>query len=198
MRRRRSVALVALIGLAVLAGARSPVQAQWWKLAWTLDVKYTQPKRVPVDVPGAGTVLFTYLTYEITNRSLRDVDVVPVVTMVTDTFQTYYNVNQPDVKTIAERRERKALLTPLEMVGPLKIGESRSGVIIFRDVDLKAKRWHIYFAGLSGEYVLQLIPGQAEPLILHKAFHLEYRNRGDGFRPRDEEIEFVQAEWTYR
>ena len=84
------------------------------------------------------------------------------------------------------------------MMGPIKVGDSRQGVIVLRDVDLKAKRWDLYITGLSGEYVLQLIPGQAEPIIRHKAYHVAYRNRGDEFGPTDDEIEVVKKEWTYR
>jgi hypothetical protein len=194
----RTIAVVVLAGAIALMGWLPQARAaQWWKLAWTLEVTVTPPKRVTVKEAG-GSVLYTYLTYEISNRGLRDVDVVPLVTLTTDTLKVYHNQTQPMVKAMAERRERAALRTGVEMMGPIKVGESRRGVVIFRDIDLKAKRWHLYIAGLSGEYVLQLIPGRAEPLILHKTYHVEYRNRGDEFEPHDDEIEFVKKEWTYR
>lgn len=188
-----AVGVLALIGWLPKAGA-----AQWWKLAWTFDVKTTRPQRVAINVPGAGAVRFMYLTYEVTNRSLREVQVVPLASLVTDTFKTYRNQTQPDVKALAERREGTTLRSTTEMMGMVKQGESRRGIIIFREVDPGAKRWDIYISGLSGEYVLQLIPGRAEPLVLHKTYHVQYRNRGDEFDPRDDEIEHVKTEWTYR
>jgi len=198
MRTGRSVAIVVVIGAVALMGWLPQAEAaRWWKLAWTLDVSVTPPRRVPVREAG-GTVLYTYCTYTITNRSLREVDIVPLPVLVTDTLKTYYSQTQPTVKALAERRERATLKTSTEMMGPIKVGDSRQGVIILRDVDLKAKRWDLYITGLSGEYVLQLIPGRAEPIIRHKAYHVEYRNRGDEFEPTDDEIEVVKTEWTYR
>ena len=198
MKKARPIVIAALAATVAVLGWMPRAQAaRWWKLAWTLDVTVTQPKRLVITEAGE-TVLYTYLTYEITNRSLRDVEIVPLVTLVTDTMQTYHNQTQPVAKAIVERRERAALKTTVEMMAPIKVGESRRGVVIFRGVDLKAKRWHVYLSGLSGEYVLQLIPGQAEPLILYKTYHVEYRNRGDDIEPTDDEIEFVNQEWTYR
>jgi len=198
MKKVRSIAVAVLAGAVALMGWMPRAQAaRWWKLAWTLDVTVTQPKRVAVR-ESTGTVLYTYLTYQITNRSLRDLDVVPLATLVTDTMKTYHNQTQPVVKAIVERRERVALKTSVEMMTPIKVGETRRGVVIFRNIDLKAKRWHLYLAGLSGEYVLQMIPGKAEPLLLYKTYHVEYRNRGDDIEPTDDEIQYVKKEWTYR
>ena len=198
MKWARVLVVAALAGSATLLGLLPRAEAaRWWKLAWTLDVSVTRPKRVPVHEPG-GTALYTYLTYTITNRSLREVNVVPLPVLVTDTLKTYYNQTQPVVKAIAERRERKKLAGPADMLGPLKVGDSRTGIIAFRNVDLAAKRWDLYITGLSGEYVLQLIPGRAEPVVRHKAYHVQYRIRGDRFEPSDDEIEVVKEEWTYR
>jgi len=198
MKKVRFIAVAVLAGAVALMGWMPHAQAaRWWKLAWTLDVTVTQPKRVVVR-ESTGTVLYTYLTYQITNRSLRDLDIVPLPTLVTDTMKTYHNQTQPVVKAIVERRERVALKTSVEMMAPIKVGETRRGVVIFRNIDLKAKRWHLYLAGLSGEYVLQIIPGKAEPLLLYKTYHVEYRNRGDHIEPTDDEIQFVKKEWTYR
>ena len=198
MRTGRSVAIVVVIAAVALMGWLPWAEAaRWWKLAWTLDVSVTQPRRVAVREAG-GTVLYTYCTYKITNRSLREVDIVPLPVLVTDTLKTYYSQTHPMVKALAERRERAALKTSTEMMGPIKVGDSRQGVIVLRDVDLKAKRWDLYITGLSGEYVLQLIPGQAEPIIRHKAYHVAYRNRGDAIEPTDDEIEVVKKEWAYR
>jgi len=172
--------------------------ARWWKLAWTLDTEVTPAKRVSVDEPGAGATLYTYVTYTITNRSLRDVDIVPLVSLVTDTHKTYYAQTVPAVKALIERKEGAALKSNSEMMGPINRGGTRRGVAIFRNVDLTAKRWDIYLEGLSGEYALQLIPGRADPLILYKTYHVEIRNVGDEYEPRDSELERVRTEWTYR
>jgi hypothetical protein len=191
------------IGLAVLAAvlAGSWAEAQTTRPSqrpWTLDVTVTAPHRVAVKDPGQNTVLFTYLTYEITNRTLRDVDIVPRAVLVTDTHKTYTNQTRPDVKAIAERREGGPLLDGSQMMGVLKVGEKKRGIIVFRDVDLTAKVWDLYLAGLSNEYVNQLIPGETESLILYKAYHVQYRNVGDVHEPTDDELVHEKSEWTYR
>ena len=115
MKWARVLVVAALAGSATLLGLLPRAEAaRWWKLAWTLDVSVTRPKRVPVHEPG-GTALYTYLTYTITNRSLREVNVVPLPVLVTDTLKTYYNQTQPVVKAIAERREAQRRL-PLQQV----------------------------------------------------------------------------------
>ena len=135
--------------------------------AWTLDVKFLDPQRLSLRLPGdREPTTFWYLLYEVTNSTGRDVDFYPSVRLVTNTLQVVEGGAEipPSVYDVVAGRHKNEfpfLAPPTRVTGRLLQGRqnARSSVAVFRMFDKEANSFTIYASGFSGE--LKRIPNPA-------------------------------------
>ena len=153
---RKALLLMGLcsIGWAVAQAAPEPrISAD----AWELTIRYEDPKRVSVYVPGEEKpIVYWYMLYKVVNEGRDEVEFYPDVQIVTDALDVVHAERQvsPEAFRAIQRRAQDPLLTPPhKMAGVIRRGKDRAkhGVAIWRDFNENAKNFTVFFAGLSGE-----------------------------------------------
>jgi len=128
-------------------------------IAWELEFKFLDPRRITVQVPGQEQPeVYWYMVYTVSNPDRRSVRFFPTFQLVTEDVRvvdTDVGVSKLVFDTIKERyrQTHKYLTHPTEALGELLTGDdnARESVAIWRDVDLSGNRFSVYVAGLSGE-----------------------------------------------
>ncbi len=162
--------------------------------AWELSIKFQDPQRVAVTVPGQKSpVVYWYMLYTVENSTEREVDFYPDFTLVTDTMRIVKNevqVSPEAFQAIQRRSGNPALLPPEKVLGKLLRGQdrARSSVAIWKDFEPQAKGFTVFVAGLSGEVSFVKNPaydskkpedaGNRRAFILRKTLELPYKFPG--------------------
>jgi hypothetical protein len=127
-------------------------------VSWELELRFDDPQRIEVSVPGQGTQVYWYMTYTVVNPGDRSQRFFPTFQITTDDMQvidTDLGIHPAVFQAIRDRyRIRyKYLLSPTEVMGELQIGEdnARESVAIWRPFELTVDKFTVYIAGLSGE-----------------------------------------------
>ena len=162
---------------------------------WTLDIQYSQPKQISVNVPSDPTgkpKRFWYIILSLTNNTGQDVPFYPAFYLATDTFKV-----MPSEKRLRKvvfnkvkilNQGRYPFLESLDFVGNRILqGEdnSRDIAVIWPDFDPKAKNIDMYFSGLSNETAVIDHPiekdanGKPTQVFLSKTLQLKYAIGGD-------------------
>lgn len=161
---------------------------------WELKIKFQDPQRVAVTVPGQkAPVVYWYMVYTVENPTDREVDFFPDFTLVTDTMRVVKSELQvsPEAFQAIQRRSGIAgLLPPEKVLGKLLRGQdrARSSVAIWKDFEAPAKGFTVFVAGLSGEVSFVKNPaydpkkpedaGNKRAFILRKTLELPYKFPG--------------------
>lgn len=162
--------------------------------SWELTIRFQDPQRVAVTVPGQkAPVVYWYMVYTVENPTDREVDFYPDFVLVTDTMRIIKSEQQvsPEAfQAIQRRSENPALLPPEKVLGKLLRGRdrARSSVAIWKDFEPQAKGFTIFVAGLSGEVSFVRNPAydpskpegpaNRRAFILRKTLELPYKFPG--------------------
>ena len=181
---------------------------------WTLNVKYSQPQQISVNVPSDPTGKprrFWYIILTVTNNSSQDVPFYPAFYLSTDTFQVI-----PSEKRLRQvvfekiklvNQGRYPFLESLDFVGnKILQGEdnSRDIAVIWPDFDPKAKNVDLFFAGLSNETAVIPHPtnkdeyGMPERVFLAKTLQLKYAIGGDERLREYAKLKPTGKDWVMR
>lgn len=179
---------------------------------WTLDVEYSQPRQLEVQIPGAETPQrYWYIILTLVNRTGRDVDFFPECTLVTDTFQVLeanVDINSIVFNRIFRLHEgRYPFLHPIEQADSVLLqGEDNSVdlAIIWPDFDPMAKQITLFVQGLSNQTTVIEHPtktdvkGDPVEIYLSKTLGLQYAVPGDPLFRSDARLEYLDTVWVFR
>lgn len=148
--------------------------------SWQLDVKFHDPQRIDVRLPGdAHHTTYWYMLYEVTNSTRQDRQFFPSFRLVTSTLKVIEGgaeVHPLVYDAIAARHKEEFpfLAPPTKVAGLLLQGEAnaRASAAVFRTFDPEADGFTIYAAGFSGE-----IERMANPAFKPKAKESEHNPR---------------------
>ncbi len=185
-------------------------------ISWELDLRFLDPQRIEVQVPGAATPeVYWYMVYTVTNHTGRSQQFFPTFQLVTDDLRvidTDMGISALVFNAIRERHRRTHpdLVHPTKAIGDLLTGDdnARESVAIWRGVEADAHSFCIYVAGLSGETRLvknpTFDPGRPESpenskqFTLRKTLEICYNLRGDSGARALAEPERVGVRWLMR
>jgi len=136
-----------------MAGASSGARS------WQLDVKFYDPQRIDLRLPGDSQYTsFWYMVYEVTNSTGQDRQFFPSFRLLTGTLKVVEggaDIHPLVYDAVAGRHkdEFPFLAPPGKVAGPLLQGEAnaRASVAVFREFDPEADDFTVYAAGFSGE-----------------------------------------------
>jgi hypothetical protein len=128
-------------------------------ISWELEFRYLHPRRIEVQLAGADKpAVFWYMVYTAVNTSSTTQRFYPTFELVTDdlrVIETDMGISPIVFDAIRERHKltHPYLTHPTKAIGDLRVGEDYAleSVAIWRADDLKAEKFTIYVAGLSGE-----------------------------------------------
>ena len=181
---------------------------------WTLNVQYSQPQQIMVDIPSDPTGKprrFWYIILTITNNSLRDVPFYPAFYLSTDTYQIIPSEKRlrkivfDKIKVV--NQGRYPFLESLDFVGNKILqgtDNTRDIAVIWPDFDPRAKNVDLYFAGLSNETAVIEHPtekdsyGNPEQVYLSKTLQLSYAIGGDPKLRQYAKLAPTSKEWVMR
>lgn len=212
--------IMGTIALLALQPASAPVgkgpQPSPTPVSWELDLRFLDPQRIEVQVPGASTPeVYWYMVYTVTNHTGRTQRFFPTFQLVTDDLHvvdTDMGIHALVFEAIRERHRRTNpdLVHPTKAIDDLLTGDdnARESVAIWRGVDSDAHSIAIYVAGLSGEARVAPNPtfdsarpeGPENPkqFTLRKTLEIRYNLRGDAAARALVEPERTGVRWIMR
>lgn len=151
--------LLLLLGPPGEADAARDLRPSPRPVAWELEFRFLDPKRIEVQIPGTNrTETYWYVVYTVSNNtgaSLRFFPTFQIVTEDLQVFDTDMGISPLVFDAIRERHKitHKYLVDPTRAVDTLLTGEdnARESVAIWRDIDLSQNSFKLYVSGLSGE-----------------------------------------------
>ncbi len=156
-----AVAVVGVAGWLAAEASAAPVPSLAPK-SWELKFEYSDPQTITVQLPGEDKPkTYWYVLYTVTNNAGREVQFLPKFDLMTNKMQVirgdpgvHPNVFQA-IKQL-HRRTHPFLVEPVKVMGRLLQGpdNAKSSVAIFPQFSVRANRFTIFVAGLSGETVL--------------------------------------------
>ena len=182
---------------------------------WNLDVEYSKPYQVKLNIPGdpadAPPRRFWYIVLTLTNNTGRDVPFYSSCDLMTDTFRiipsgkNVMNIVFEKIKLI--QQGRYPFLERLEDI-PDKIlqGEDNSVdvAVIWPDFDPEARMVDLFIAGLSNEVAAVTHPfkkdknGNPVKLFLSKTLQLKYSIAGDPKFRDEDKMKYITRKWVMR
>jgi hypothetical protein len=194
---KRTVLLgLSLLGLLLLVSSAGTAYDRW-----TLDIETGHPSIVVARTAlGEGTP-FLYFTVKLTNDTGKDRDIDLSIVARSDTVKRVEGEDvrvekrasaDPRAMKLIVAKEKRKLLTMLEMQGAIKNGESKEGVAIFADPDPEMDRVEFRIHGLVDP--IEVIDGKR--YFEDKVLVLHYKRPGDEFGHTDDPLIFVKKEWV--
>lgn len=180
---------------------------------WTLKVEYAQPEQIMLRIPGqASPQRFWYLILTVTNQGPQEeVDFYPVCELVTDTFKITpagRNIRQAVFEAIKLKHQaRYPFLESLDFKDHrVARGEdnTRDFVIIWPDIDPRAREVSLYLGGLSNETAVIEHPvltdenGNPARIFLQKTLQLKYALPGDEAFRANAALKEIEQSWVMR
>lgn len=180
---------------------------------WTLNVSYSQPRQITVDVPGEKDAKrYWYIILTLTNNSTTsDASFYPTCDLLTDTFKIVpagKGLRKEVFRQIKRKHQgRYPFLIPIDQAEN-KILQGQDNTvdvaIIWPDFDPKAKEATLFIGGLSNEIKPVVHPkktdanGMAKMLYLRKTLALKYRIGGDPKLRQSAGLKFLKKSWVMR
>ncbi len=206
-------------------------------VSWELLLEPTAPKTIQVD-SGEGPVTYWYMLYTVTNHSGDDVAFHPDIVRVSEieselpaeqaeatpelaprisTEPAIVGVQKAVFEAIRRLHEKTHpfLVKPVDAITTLKQGRDNAltSVAVFPDLNVRANRFTIYFAGLSGEKLVRPNPAYRPPagdkvgapsgdsppvFVLRKTLAIPYTLPGDVRTRRLATPKLGRMEWVMR
>lgn len=194
---------VAALGVSLVALAPEPDPIP---RRWQLAVEVGPLRTASVEVKGAGTRSYYFLTYKVTNATDQDLLFTPSFELGTDegeVLRSGRDVPSAVTADILGRLQNQFMQDQTNIVGILPQGEAnaKEGVVIWPITDHHVNEVSIYAAGFSGEIrsvEFTDAKGQKAKAVLRKTLMLRYQTPGEvrdmGSRP----LELVEKQWIMR
>lgn len=175
---------------------------------WELEFKpgHLRLAQAPEAIGGG---LYLYLTYDVTNYSGHDLQLVPSFTLATSTGQlrsSGQDVPRRVTDFILRRLGNPQLQDQVAIIGPMLQGEehARSGVVIWPVDRLDPGLLTVYAAGFSGESdtltLANPVTGEFERFVFRKTRMLRHIVPGELMPAvqRDEPLARIEERWVMR
>ena len=191
MRRWVRLALVVLVLTTAAVGVQA-AQGRFWRLDCSVD----RPWLIVVHDP-VGSVRYAWVvTFRVTNPTKRSIFYMPQFTLVTESGKVYRNVVDFAAEREAEARLGRRLANVVELMGELKPGETREGVVVFPLPDPNSDHYQLYVGGLTNEY--KMLRRGGRPTVVRKMLLYEYYRPGDAYDIYLDKTYEVGARWVWR
>lgn len=203
---------VGVTALTPLEPAQAYPEPSRYPVAWELDFRYDDPRRIVVEVPGQSEPkAYWYMTYRVENHTDRERLFLPVFELMLEdgrVLRSDRNIPKAVFNRIQQRVGDPLLEEALQLSGStLLLGEDqqRRGVAIWEEPQPDLGRFVIFVGGLSGEAATPK-DAKGEPLkdangrnvLLFKTLQINYRLLGDESRPGDDLLEKDGERWVMR
>lgn len=173
---------------------------------WDFQFQFRLPQRVVMTGPDGEEAAYWALLYTVTNPDKVAHEFVPQAVMFTDVGKVVPDGLYPAVlEKLRERYNLRELANSVAMMGELKAGEdeARDGVFIFPEADPGMDRFKIFVTGLSGEFVVRVIPATSEgeeprEIALRKTMQLVFDFPGDEVDLDADKVYLVEQKWIWR
>jgi len=193
MRRRRTgLLLAALILVAVVAAGLQGAGERFWTLKCSVD----RPWLLVVDDPAGTTRHAWVVTFRVTNPTDKTVFFLPYFLLSTETKKLYHNTVDFAAEREAERRLGRELANVVEVMGPLKPGETKEGLAVFPLPDPASDHFDLYVGGLSSEY--RLVEREGASIVVRKMLLYKYYRPGDAYDIYLDTLQPVDSRWVWR
>lgn len=163
--------------------------------SWELDFSCKSP-RVIERVEGSKLEVYTYVVYEVTNRTGVEVDFYPTLEIETDNGEVTRSGVYPEVFAIISESFVSTVLDFKDMIGIIKPGETKRGIAIFKGSDPGTDKLTIYVAGLTGDFKTHEEDGAV--VAYYRTYKLVYKRPGDRFQAGLDPIKLESTEWIWR
>jgi hypothetical protein len=170
-------------------------------VSWELNIKHGPIERLQMTTGGTQKT-YWYMRYTVINNTGRDILFTPDFELMTDTGQVqeaYKDVPKDIIGKLKELYNNPLLQSPTNIVGKLLQGEdnAKDGVIVFGNVDVDARDFQVYIAGLSGETAEVKNPVTGKPVVLQKTLILDYVVPGQAIGI-DPQPQYKGASWVMK
>jgi hypothetical protein len=180
-----SALLLAMLPQAAEAAVPETAQPALNPIAWEIELKYEDPKRIEVQTPR-GRETYWYVLYTATNTSDQTQRFYPTFQIVTEDLRVYptdVDVFPLVFQAIRElhKQQYPYLVAPnVASKEPLKVGDdnARQSVAIWREIDLNVNSFSVFVSGLSGEAKVVKNPAYDPSVKENSAVALEIRTGG--------------------
>jgi len=162
MNARTIISAVVVVAGCLVAHAVAVPRPSLVPKSWQLQFDFVDPQTITVQLPGEkAPQTFWYMLYTVINKSEREVQFLPRFELMTNRMQVMPGDPgvHPMVFEAVKRRHRGThplLVEPVKVMGRLLRGpdNAKHSVAIWPQIDIRANRFAVYVAGLSGESVL--------------------------------------------
>ncbi len=148
---------------------------------WYLDFTYETPQPILVQDTIEGLKNYWYVLYKVTNNTgkLRKPIALDFV-IRDDEEKRYHDSPKPFVKESIEWKIGRKLLDSVEMNTQIEDGQTKEGVAIFGQIDLKMDRMSLFVSGLTDEMQTKIENGRT--YIWRRVKKIHYERPGDEFQ----------------
>ena len=199
-----AMALMTAAGAALVntqPAAHAAPQPSAVPISWELNIKHGPIERLQLTTGGKPKT-YWYMRYTVVNNTGKDILFTPDFQLMTDTGQVqeaYKDVPKDVIGKIKELYNNSLLQSPTNIVGKLLQGEdnAKDGVIVFGDVDVDARDFKVFIAGLSGETAEVKNPITGKAVVLQKTLVLDYVVPGQAIGI-DPQPQYKGASWVMK
>ncbi|MHC4712644.1 MAG: hypothetical protein ACYTAN_05140 [Planctomycetota bacterium] len=191
---RKIYATVAVTAVVTL-GAYAYAQRLSRLNSWELDFACNSPRVIEMVEEGALQV-YTYVIYEVTNRTGSEVDFYPTFEIETDDGKVTRSGIYPNAFLAIRKELARDMFDFKDMVGVMQPGESKRGVAVFKNSDPGTDRLTVYVGGLTGDFKTQVEDNAV--VAYYRTYKLVYRRPGDQFSAGIDPITLESTEWVWR
>lgn len=174
----------------LLAAAIPPAERP---VSWVLKFTHTSPKRITVNDPLKGKIPFWYLTYTVTNPFDDAKMFLPEFEIRPKGHKTVKDNFYPEAEKLAEERDGRDYINCVDMRGLIKPGQTRAGIVIFRQISRDTNKFTLVAAGLSAKTV---IIEDGTPHIKQKVYQADYYWPGDRYHFDPENFKLQDTRWV--
>ncbi len=121
---------------------------------------------------------------------------VPDIRITTETNKSYREGFFPRVKRAIEKKRGLKLLDSIRIIGKIPLGESREGVVIFKDIDPAADHLFVFVKGLTNAYRVSGPPDKQR--VEWQVLIIECYRPGDYADPLMEKPILLGKKWDWR
>jgi hypothetical protein len=192
LRRISLVLVVAALTTAAYGYQITSSKIDSWELTFS-----SKPPRVLEVVENEKRVEYTYVVYDVANKTTQEVDFYPCFQVETDGGKVYTAGAWPSVEERIAERFGKDILGCRDMVGAMKPGETRRGVAIFKRIDPAADRLTLYVSGLTGDYKMEP-DAEGKAVARYRTLKAVFYRPGDEWAETIDPVTRETTEWVWR
>ncbi len=164
---------------------------------WELDFS-SKPPRVMELAEDGGLAEYTYVVYEVTNKTEEDISFHPTFEIETELSEKAYRSGvYPKIYELLRTRLGEELLSFSKIIGVISPGKTKKGVAVFKGVDAGADELSVYVTGLNGD-LKRTTNAEGEVEVQYRAYKLIYKRPGDEFVASLDPVILKGTDWIWR